>query len=202
MNRLLRKIHIYAGLALFLPLFIFAASGFMLNHRWDPWDNFDERTETIDSITVRIPESGTGLEKAAAILVALKMEGEINTLIQEPERDHMLIRSVRPGRFVEINLAPSTGRGTLKVTNLNSWSLLNNLHTFTGLHSNIPEKKNWFWTSVWSGVIDLTALIMVLLLGTGLYMWTGLQRERRTGLIILELGGAIIILIIWILSRF
>lgn len=199
-QRLIRKIHIYGGISLVLPLFIFTVSGFMLNHRWKPWNNFDSRIESVREAAVHVPQTGARLEKASAVLRQLGVESEINTLVYEPEKDYMLIRAVRPGTFLEITVTLSSGAAVIRKTDLTAWSLLNDLHTFTGLHSNIPEKKNWFWTKIWSIVIDLTALVMLLLLGTGLYMWTKLKNERRTGLLLLEFGGALIIILIWIIS--
>lgn len=201
-QQLIRKIHIYSGFALFLPLFLFAASGFMLNHRWKPWDNFQERTEIEKEVQVSIPVNGSGLDRAKAILESLKFDGEINILTYEPEKDRIVIRTHRPGQFSEVSLSLATGKGMQKITNLNIWSIFNNMHTFTGLHSNIPEKKNWMWTKVWSLIMDATAFAMIILLATGFYMWNGLKSDRRWGLLILELSSVIIILIIWIVSRF
>ena len=90
-GNLMRKIHIYVGLFFFLQFFLFAASGFMLNHRWKPWNNFDERIETQNEIHVPIPVRGTNLEKANAVLESLGVEGEINGLFIEPEKDLMII---------------------------------------------------------------------------------------------------------------
>ena len=143
---LIRKIHIYAGLGFFLPVFLFAASGFMLNHRWQPWNNFEQRVETEEEIHVCIPQTGTTLDKAKAILENLGAAGEINFLAIQPENDLIHIRTTRPGQFLDINLTLSTGKGAIRKTELNAWSLLNNMHTLSGLHSNIPDKKNWIWT--------------------------------------------------------
>ena len=200
-TNLLRKIHIYAGLGFFLPVFLFSASGFMLNHRWGPWNNFADWAETEEEIHVIIPQTGTTLDKAKAILDKLNAAGEINTLEYKPENDLIHIRTTRPGQYLDINLSLSTGNGTIKTIETNAWSLLNNMHTHAGLHSNIPDKKNWLWTKVWSLMMDLTAAAMLTLLGTGIYMWTGLKKERRWGLAALETGGVILIFVMFMMIK-
>lgn len=55
------------------------------------------------------------------------------------------------------------------------------MHTMSGLYSNIPDKKNWIWTRVWSLMMDLTVVATLVLLGTGLYLWLRIRLERRMG---------------------
>ena len=72
----------------------------------------------------------------------------------------------------------------------------------TGLHSNLPEKKNWFGTQVWSLMMDLTAVALLILLSSGFYMWVKVKAERRVGLVCLEIGVAIFGIAFWALCKF
>jgi len=173
----------------------------MLNHRWAIWDTFPTRVESEERVVVQIPTSGTDLDKARSILEQLNAGGEINLLVHEPDKNLWRIRTVRPGQWLEINLDPDTGSGTLKRSDFNAWSIMPHMHTFTGLHSNIPEKKNWVWTKVWSLMMDLTAAATLVLLGTGLYMLMQMTTERRPGLVVLGIGSAVFLLAVWILGK-
>jgi len=101
---------------------------------------------------------------------------------------------------VEVNM--NSGKGSVKVIELNAWDILPAMHGMSGLHSNIPEKKNWILTKVWSLLMDLTIVALLALLGTGFYMWLKIKTERRIGLICLEIGGAVFILIVLALAKF
>ena len=202
LSRLVRQLHIYTSLAFFLPLFLFAVSGFMLNHRWAIWETFATRVESEEPVAVQIPTSGTDLDKAHSVLEQLNVGGEINSLTLEPDKNLWQIRTTRPGQWLEIKLNPTTGSGTLKRTDFNAWSIMPRMHTLAGLHSNIPEKKNWVWTKVWSLMMDLTAVATLVLLVTGLYMLTQMTSERRPGLIVLGIGSVVFLLTVWILGKF
>jgi hypothetical protein len=71
-------------------------------------------------------------------------------------------------RTIEVDM--ESGHGTVKTIDLNAWELLPSMHVTSGLHSNIPEKKNWFWTQIWSLMMDLTAVALLILLGSGFYI--------------------------------
>lgn len=192
-----RKIHIYAGMFSMLFIIFFGVSGFMLNHRWSIWNWFATRVETTRDVTVQIPSDGTDLQKARAILKQLGVDGEIHRIVSEPVKQTFSFDVQRPGQFANVKLDASNGTGTLKTTDFNAWSILHIMHIFTG-HGD----KNWVWANVWKFFSDLTAIIMVVLALTGFYMWWNLKTARRWGLIFLELGAAVFVLLVWFLSRF
>ncbi|MEW6161338.1 MAG: PepSY-associated TM helix domain-containing protein [Verrucomicrobiota bacterium] len=196
-QRINRKIHIYAGMFSLVFVLFFAVSGFVLNHRWKVWDWFSRRVESTRDITVQIPAQGTDLEKARAILKQLNIDGEIHRIVSEPARQTLAFDLQRPGQFASVKLDATTGKGTLKTTNFNAWSIVHILHIFSG-HGD----KNWVWANVWKFFSDATAILVIVLALSGFYMWLNLKSARRWGLIALELGATIFILLVWALSKF
>jgi hypothetical protein len=197
LQRINRKVHIYAGMFSMLFILLFAFSGFMLNHRWKLWDWFSKRVETTRDIAVQIPTDGSDLQKARAILKELGLDGEINRIISEPTKQSFGFDMQRPGQWASVRLDATTGKGTLKTTDMNGWAVIYTLHIFSG-HGD----KNWKWANVWKFFSDLTAIIMVVLAISGFYMWLNLKTTRRWGLISLEIGATIFILLVWVLSKF
>lgn len=201
-QQLNRKIHTYTGLFFLLSFCLFAVSGFMLNHRWAIWEYWSERVETEHDISVTLPAEGSTLEIARSVLNQIDIAGEIRTLRMDSESSRLEINTTRPGLKTHVVLDTNTGSGTLTTTELNAWELLPSMHVMAGLHSNIPEKKNWGWTQAWSLVMDLTAIAMLVLATSGVYMWIGLKTERRIGLLVLETGAAAFLIVFWFLAKF
>lgn len=202
LQKLVRKIHIYVGLSLFLPILLFAASGLMLNHRWQIWDYWAERKESRREIAVQVPAAASDLDKARRVLSQIGVDGEINLLLYHADTDTLEIKTTRPGMMATIEVCAASGQGRADIVELNAWSLLPAMHVLSGLHSNIAQKKNWFWTQYWSLVMDLTAGALLLLLASGFYLWLKITSERRLGLLCLEVGAAVFALVFWFLSRF
>ena len=201
-SRLNRKLHIYTGLLFFLFILLFTVSGLMLNHRWAIWEYWSERIETTQDIQVVLREEGSDLEKARDVLEQIDVDGEIHFLLHDVQKNALEIRTTRPGMKATVNVDLSSGRGAVKKIDLNAWELLPSMHEMSGLHSNIPEKKNWIWTQIWSLLMDLTIVALLVLLFSGFYMWLQLKTERRLGLLCLEIGAALFVLIILGLAKF
>ena len=50
--------------------------------------------------------------------------------------------------------------------------------------------------------MDLTAIAMLVLAASGLYVWIGLKSERKIGLIVLESGATVFLIVFWFLAKF
>lgn len=66
--RLVRKVHVVAGLASFPLVLLFAASGLMLNHRWAIWEFWPQRVERARDIRVGLLAMALGTGVTAAVL--------------------------------------------------------------------------------------------------------------------------------------
>lgn len=74
---------------------------------------------------------------------------------------------------------------------LNAWGVMDALHKFTGVKMGEPtERRDWLLTRVWSFAMDAVAVGMMILVGTGLYLWLRRAETRRKGLIALTAGVA------------
>lgn len=201
-SQLNRKLHIYTGLLFFFFILLFSVSGLMLNHRWAIWEYWSERVEATREIEVSLLQEGSDLDKARNIMQQVDIDGEIHFLLHHVQDDILEIRTTRPGMKSTIKVHMNSGKGSAKTIELSALDILPSMHEMSGLHSNIPEKKNWIWTQVWSLLMDLTIVALIVLLFSGLYMWLRMKTERRIGLLCLEVGGAILALIILALAKF
>lgn len=202
LGAIIRKAHVYCGIALLLPLILFAVSGFILNHRWALWETWENRQITETQVTVDIAAEGASLGRAQAVLTQLGLKGEISTVVVDVAKNSMQIRAHRPGKQVELNLALDSGSGTLVLTELDFWFVIRNLHTMAGLHSNLTEKKNWALTRVWSLFMDISAGVTVLLALSGIYMWYGREDTRKSGLAVLATGAGIFVVTVAMMALF
>jgi len=50
--------------------------------------------------------------------------------------------------------------------------------------------------------MDLTIVALLILLFSGFYMWLQLKTERHTGLFLLEIGGALFVLVVLGVAKF
>ncbi len=201
-QQLNRKIHTYTGLFFLLSICLFATSGFMLNHRWAIWEYWSKRVVTEHDISVTLLDEDSNLDVARTVLRQLDIDGEIHFLKVDAESGRFEIKTTRPGLKTRVVLDTATGEGTLTTTELNAWELLPSMHLMSGLHSNLPDKKNWGWTRAWSLIMDFTAVAMLVLAASGVYMWIGLKSERRVGLVVLESGALVFVIVFWFLVEF
>ena len=192
-----RKVHVYAGLFSIIFVIFFGVSGFVLNHRWKIGDWFSTRVEATQDITVSIPATGTDLEKARNILKQLNLDGEIHRITSEPLKQSFSFDLQRPGQFAGVKLNSESGKGTVKTTDFNAWSIVHIMHTFSG-HGD----KNWKWANIWKFFSDLSAVALVVLSVSGFIMWLRMKSARRWGLVALEAGTVTFLLLVWFLSKF
>ncbi len=192
------KLHIYIGLFFLLFLWLFALTGFLLNHpQW--FGGAPERSKQEQA--VQMP-AGLGEDATALALMAqLGLDGEY---LQSPPKDgHFLFRVMRPSRrhFVDVDL--ETQNAIITTAKPNTWGRLADLHTTNGVRAIWREsepRKDWAMTRIWVFAMEALCVGVICLVVSSLYMWTQLKRKRIPGLIALTLGCACCAFFIWGLS--
>ena len=173
----MRNVHLGLGLVFVLMSLVFAVSSLVIIYR--SWLDTDPQ---VSEIEVRVsPEAAASPRAAARELMA--GHGLAGDLLQIREEDGAVrFRIVRPGDVAEVEYAPATGAGTIKITRQGALETLVRLHTNHGLwHEYLPSQ-------LWA-LISLLASAGLLLLGaTGIYLWFIHHDERVVGGVLLGVG--------------
>lgn len=199
LNNWIHKLHSYVGLIAITYILLFSISAFLLNHRFSPWDFEKSRKVTKWTAPCIVKHNLPSLDLGRSIALQVNVEGEIRTVMDHIGEGRVEVGVYRPGYFATINVDKSTSTATIEETNLNSWYVIMNLHTMTGLHSNLQEKRNWWPTRVWSMLMDFTVFALAFLATTGIYMWIQICNERKIGVTFIVIGFGIFIGIVVIM---
>lgn len=171
-----QKLHIYLGLYFLLFLWLFAVSGLLLNHGWRFAEFWPQRKESKREQRIALPEAGSELARAQALMRQLDLAGEIEWTAARPTPQRFDFRVQRPGRTVDVRVDVAGQVATVQETRVNSWGVLRALHTFTGTRANAPTAvRDWWLTKLWSFSMDALAVGLVLLVITSVV----LAIERR-----------------------
>ncbi len=185
-----RKLHFYLGLYMLLFLWLFAVSGFILNHStWRPFQFYlDQREKTFEH-SIRVPPEGEPLTRARALMAQLGIVGEIEWPNASPSPNGFEFRVLKPGQIFDVKADFENARVAVHQVDRNAWAVIYNLHTFTGVRINNPSmQRDWFLTKIWSFAIDALALGLLFMVGSSYNMWWGLKQKRRLGIVVLALG--------------
>ncbi|MDO8544624.1 MAG: hypothetical protein Q7S40_29635 [Opitutaceae bacterium] len=172
------KLHIYLGLYFLVFLWLFAASGLLLNHAWRFAEFWPQRQQSTREQRISIPDATTDSARAADLMRQLGLAGELEwtTVRQPPERFEF--RVARPGRTIDVKADLSRATATVQEIRVNGWGVFRTLHTFTGVRINAPtSERDWILTKLWSFSMDAVAAGMVLLVITSLVLAYG-RREK------------------------
>lgn len=192
------KLHIYVGLFFLLFLWLFAITGFLLNHpQW--FGAMPERTK--QERTVEMPAGLDDDAKALALMEQLDLTGEY--LQSPPKEGHFLFRVIRPSRryFVDVDL--ETQLAVITTATPGIWGQMGDLHTNNGVRAMYREsepRKDWVMTRIWVFAMDALCVGVIFIVISSLYMWAQLKKKRISGLIALALGASSCAYFIWGLS--
>jgi len=189
---MMRRLHNYVGLFLLLFLWMFSVSGLVLNHSTWPAGRFWEaREETASQRTIRAPASTSDVAMAADLMRQLGIVGETGDLRRHPDGARFDFQVVKPGRVVRVEARLDSAVARVTEIRLNAWGVVDALHKFTGVKLGAPaQARDWLLTRLWSLSMDALALGMVVLVGSGLYLWYRRVDTRRSGLVALIAGMA------------
>ena len=187
-----RRIHFYLGLYLLFFIWLFSISGLVLNNgSWPFADFWPEREETASTLPIDPPSADGDLALARELMGQLRLDGEVNTTERSPDGTEFTFQVVRPGITVNVEADLAASRAEVRETRVNAWGVMSALHHFTGVSMTDPERqRDWWLTTLWSLAMDAVAVGLVVLVGTGIYMWWRVKRRRMLGVLVLASGLA------------
>lgn len=186
-----RNLHLYLGLFLSPFVVLFALSVILLNHPGIPLGE-SHPPETIGLHLAPPPGFGKleGMERvrqAQQLIRQAGVSGEIG-FVGVSESDGIITIPVsKPGSESIVTIHLNTGMASVTHRRTGLWSALIFFHKMPGPHlANI--RGNWFVVRIWAWLSDGTAWLLLFLSVSGVYLWTLLKVEMRTGLILVAAG--------------
>ena len=185
-----RKLHYYLGLYFLFFLWLFAFTGLLLNHSWKFSEFWPNRRISTMQREVRLPASGTDLEKAESVMRQLGIQGEVEWTSPRAAPDRLNFRVSRPGHISEISTDLTQGHTRIETSEVNLWGVMRVLHTFTGVRLNdaAGNQRDWLLTTIWALSMDAVAIGIILMVFSSFYMWYRLSAKRNLGMVALVLG--------------
>lgn len=184
-----RRGHYYLGLYFLFFLWLFAFTGLLLNHGWQFADFWPTRTVSKFERDVRIPATGTELDRAQQLMAQLEISGEIEWTGHSKDAARFEFRASRPGTISNIVIDTARGKAAVEQIGFNGWGTMRVLHTFTGVRrGDARNERDWALTTVWALAMDALSLGIILMVLSGIYMWWRIPVKRRLGLAALLLG--------------
>lgn len=188
-----RKLHNYLGLALLAFLWLFAVSGLVLNHSsWKSAQFWKERRESTAMRSIHVPVGAADVAMAADVMRQLSIVGEIMETKRSPDGARFEFQVVKPGRVARVEAQLDSAHALVTNIQLNAWGVVDALHKFTGVRMDDPGRsRDWIFTRLWSGAMDVLSIGMIVLVVSGIYLWyRGDRARRRLGLLALIAGLA------------
>jgi len=185
-----RKLHYYLGLYFLFFLWLFSLTGLLLNHpQWEFTRFWPERQETRYERAIQPASSEDNLVRAKDVMRQLNLKGEIDWPAQRQAPGHLDFNVNRPGLMNRVSIDIMQGRASVQQIEINSWGVMNVLHTFSGTRTNNPDAtRDRILTTAWVVAMDALAVGLLLMVASSYYMWYRLRRKRVFGVITLATG--------------
>ena len=175
-----RKVHLYAGMALVAFVVMYFVTGYVLiHHEWFPRGEPNVTTWE-ESLT---PAPGATPEEFSALL---QKQFDLSGKRQPPQRKKdgsWEFEYFRPGVLHEATVNPAGDRVTIKRSDFGA------AQTLVGFHRLHGYGGGWLY-DVWMVVFDLASFSMILFAVTGIYLWYKLTKRRALGWAVLATGFA------------
>jgi hypothetical protein len=172
---ILRDVHLTAGLFSMLFVLMYGWSSLQFAH--PTWA--DTKPASVEWKT----QLATGLaprEAAQALRTGLQLQGD---LAQIRQKDGVIqFRLVKPGVVHEVRYQQATGAAQMKTNRWGFAGMMNRLHTAAGLWHEDS------WVNVYGWLVGLVSFGLLLLGGTGLYLWFVRKKERKLGIAMLAIS--------------
>ena len=185
--RSVRALHLYAGLFVSPFVLVFAVSAIVLNHAFLPWGA--GATPATREATVSIPNDTGALAIAKSVRAQAGLKGEIGHVNRNKKTGRIDFPVETPGVSTRVRVEPATGAARIATTKTGVWAAMVYLHKMPGPH-NVSIRGNWPIMKAWGWVADANVYLLLFVSLSGLYLWTVIRAERRTGLVFLGAGVA------------
>jgi hypothetical protein len=186
-----RDLHLYLGLFLSPFVVLFSVSVFLLVHSWVPGGTAGTtQSETDLSLSPGFEQlrGREQVEAARAILAQVGINGEIWNIRQFPRQGRHEITVHLPGRETVVDLRVAERTATITRQETEMGEAFNYLHKLPGPHL-VAIRGNSVFMQVWRWLTDAFVYLLLFITASGVYLWTVLRAERRTGAAFLSLGA-------------
>ncbi len=185
--QLLKRIHLYASMIVFVFLLMYIISGFfMINYCW-----FSKQDAMITKN--KVPFCCDGLNTNAELIYKIKNSYAITgrTSAGSVKKDSTIQWHIRrPG--VEHQITLSANRDSIAVIRTEQQTfmrILSRLHHLRGYSDGVLYK-------IWAFMYDLSAIAFIVFSITGMYMWYRLRKKYKAGWIFLAIGILVPVIVI------
>jgi hypothetical protein len=192
MKSWLLKLHLWLGLYFLIFLWLFSASGLLLNHHWDFTEFWTNRRQTSSQVPFKPLAAKSDVDRAHELMGQLQLAGEVEWTANRPNEQRIDFRIMRPGRNVEVKADLAAMTASVRDIRLNGWGILRALHTFNGVGANATRaERDWNLTKLWTFAMDaLAAGLVALVITSVLLAWE--RRDRRRSALIAFAAGCFV----------
>ena len=182
-----RKLHYYFGLYFLFFLWLFSATGVMLNHQqW--FTDLYTRAETSYEMPIGTPAGDTVLLRTRDLMRQLNLRGEIDWPATQPV-GHIDFTVSRPNGSTQVRVDLNAKQAFVREFDNNAQHAFQVFHTFSGSRFNQPaSRRDWIVTSVWVWAMDALAAGLICMVLGSYYMWYRLKPRRALGVTMLVTG--------------
>lgn len=172
---ILRDVHLTAGLFSMLFVLMYGWSSVQFAHpTWAETKpvSVEWKTQLAPGLAPR--------DAAQALRTGLKLEGDLMQIRQN--NGVTQFRLVKPGVVQEVRYDVATGAAQMKTNRWGFAGMMNRLHTAAGL---------WHedgWVNLYGWLVGIVSFGLLLLGGTGLYLWFVRKKERKLGIVMLAIS--------------
>jgi hypothetical protein len=172
------QLHLYAGLACFPYFIIFGISSLNINHDFA----FMKPSETTIRWQKRlaVPDLKDNQQLADNMRDSLGLMGWAPYWEQEKGPELYAFTVTHPGKDYTINAFLSQNRVEVTEKSKGFWPVFNSLHFLGGDIPNAPVLIN-----MWQYYQNLSVVVMLFSMATGIYLFLKRKQERTTGLLFL-----------------
>lgn len=178
LNRIFRKIHLYAAMIIMVFLSMYFITGFLLTrYDWFDHDPIEKKSHIVPVDLSRIEEDEEFPEKVREIL---DIRGKMN--LQKFNADGtQTIQFIKPGVTTVVTISADLKRATIETTPQNIHEMVSFYHRMHGYGGGLKYDLYLF-------MMDLSSLSLIVFVITGVYLWMKILRNKFWGMLFLALG--------------